>query len=252
MDGMDLLIDLHFSGDRQGPGSAAMTRQALALAGFGPGDAPAILDIGCGSGAQTLDLAEATSGSITAVDLFPQFLEKLQKDAAARGCAGRITTLACSMDSLDFPAGSFDLVWSEGAVYNIGFANGLQSWRPLLRDGGVIALSELSWKTAVRPKEVEDHWLAEYPGVDTVSAKLAAVEAAGYAPLGFFMLPDACWLDNYYRPLETRFAAFLASHAGDPEAAAVVAGEQREIAVFEKYSDYFGYGFYIARKVGAG
>jgi len=153
------------------------------------------------------------------------------------------------MDALPFGEAEFDAIWSEGAIYTIGFEKGVGLWRPHLKPGGILAVSELTWLTRERPRELQAHWEREYSEVATASAKLAILEQNGYSPVGYFVLPETCWLDNYYRPTEQRFAGFLEAH-GDSEAArAVVDAERHEIALYERYKDYVGYGYYIARKV---
>lgn len=156
------------------------------------------------------------------------------------------------MDSLPFDTGSLDAIWSEGAIYNIGFENGVRRWRQLLKPGGILAVSELTWLTANRPAELEAHWSARYPDVGTASSKLAVLERNGYVPLGYFVLPEHCWLVNYYRPLQQRFPAFLAKHGSSDAAAAVVAEEEVEISLYERYRAFVGYGFYIARTTDSG
>ena len=120
----------------------------------------------------------------------------------------------------------------------------------VLAPGGVLAVSELIWLTAARPAVLERHWKAQYPEVDTAAAKLALLEANGYAPLGFFVLPRRCWLENYYRPLEARFDSFLARHGRSTGAQALVAAEVAEIALYERFADFYGYGYFVARKIG--
>ncbi len=249
MDELALLIDLHRNGKRQGPGGEDETRLAIALSGLGGGKNLQIADIGCGTGAATLVLARELDAQVTAVDLLPEFLQTLRHAAAEQGLGGRIETLAASMDALPFAAASLDAIWSEGAIYNLGFAQGVRAWRPLLKPGGILAVSELTWLTQERPRELEAHWVAQYPEVDTASAKMAILEQNGFSPIGYFVLPKPCWRENYYHPLEARFAAFLSRNGHSAAAAAVVAGEQREIALYEHYSAFFGYGYYVARKV---
>ncbi len=248
MDDLDLLIDLHRDGERQGPGGDAETRLAIALSGLAARQGLKIADIGCGTGASTLVLARALDASITAVDFLPAFLEKLDRAAEREGLSGRIETLSASMDALPFEEQSFDAIWSEGAIYNIGFATGVAAWRRFLKPGGILAVSELSWFTGTRPAELERHWLGEYPGIDTVSAKIAILEAGGYAPVGYFPLPERCWLDTYYRPMQARFADFLARNGDSGSARAIVAAEEAEIALYERFSVFYGYGYYVARK----
>jgi SAM-dependent methyltransferase len=248
---MELLLDLHLDGARQGPGSDQATRTAIGLAGLEGMTDLAIADIGCGTGASTLVLAQDLDAQITAVDLVTPFLDRLGDIAARRSLAERIDTLAVSMDELDFDGQSLDVIWSEGAIYNIGFEAGVRSWRRFLRPDGVLAVSEITWLTDQRPAELEDYWTSEYPEVATASTKLAVLEASGYSPLGYFPLPESCWLDHYYRPMQRRFGAFLDRHGHSAAAIEIVEAERHEIDLHERYSDFVGYGFYIATRTAA-
>ena len=72
------------------------------------------------------------------------------------------------------------MIWSEGAIYNIGFERGLKEWRRFLKTGGYVAVSEASWFTEERPKEIDEFWQDAYPGIDTVSNKVDQMQKAGY------------------------------------------------------------------------
>jgi SAM-dependent methyltransferase len=248
MDPTDLLIDLHLRQYRQGPGSDEATGLALALSGLETGRELKIADIGCGTGASTLALAGALDANITAIDLFPAFLDELQRRADAAGVADSITCNAASMDDLKFDEGSLDVIWSEGAIYNIGFETGIRQWRRFLKPGGILAVSELTWLTETRPSELAEHWNREYPEVATASEKMRQLEAAGYVPVGYFPLPKVCWLDHYYRPLQASFAGFLERHSGHTLAQEIIDAEEFEIALYERHADYISYGFYIERR----
>ncbi len=249
MDGLQLLIDLHKDGLRQGPGGESETRTAVALSNLQQARNLRIADVGCGTGAAALVLAEALDGQITAVDIHTEFLEQLHERAKLAGLADRITTLAAPMEALPFEQSSYDAIWAEGAIYNMGFAAGIEAWREYLKPNGVIAVSEITWLTETRPAELEAYWKREYPEVDTASTKFAILEQLGFSPIGYMALPEHCWLENYYHPLQRRFADFLDRHGQTPEARALIAAEEREIALYDAYSAFFGYGYYIARKV---
>ncbi len=249
MDDLQLLVDLHKDGSRQGPGGVRETRLAIELSGLAQKEELRIADIGCGTGASTLVLAEALDAQIIAVDFLPEFLQRLQQSAAAKGMAERITTLSTSMDALPFEPQSLDAIWSEGAIYNMGFEAGIAAWRKYLKPGGILAVSELTWTTGQRPAELQQHWEREYAEVATGSAKMATLERHGYSPTGYFTLPEHCWLDNYYLPLRQRFDGFLEKHHNASEARAVVAAEEQEISLYERHRAFVSYGFYIARKV---
>lgn len=248
MDNLPLLIDLHLPAQRQGPGGEAETRRAIELAGLTGCRNLRIADVGCGTGASTLVLAQTLDAHITAVDFLAEFLGALNRRAAQAGLAGHITTREASMEALPCRPDSLDVIWSEGAIYHMGFDAGVRAWRPFLKPGGVLAVSELTWLTQTRPAEIDAHWTAAYPEVATASAKLAVLERNGYTPIGYFTLPEHCWLEGYYRPMQQRFTAFLVKHQHSEAAQAVVDGERREIDLYERYHQFVSYGFYVARK----
>lgn len=249
MDMLQLLTDLHLEAERQGPGDAEHTRLALRLAGLAGRPGLDIADIGCGTGAASLVLAEELDARITAVDLLPAFLAELDRRAARAGLSGRIDTHAASMEELPFADASLDAIWSEGAIYNVGFEAGLHAWRRFLRPGGILAVSELTWLTNDRPAGLSAHWAREYPQVATAGEKVAQIQAAGYGLRGYFPLSPACWLAAYYEPLEARFSGFLDRHADSAEAQEIVAAERAEIALYRAHSAHVSYGFYIAQKL---
>lgn len=249
MDDFSLLLDLHLNQERQGPGGEAETRLALRLSGLEARSGLRIADLGCGTGASTLILAGSLDADILALDLAAPFLAELEARAARAGLAGRIETVCADLAALPFAPASLDAIWSEGAIYNIGFETGIRDWRACLKPGGILAVSELTWLTAERPGELTTHWQREYPGVATAGEKIAQLEAAGYMPIGYFPLPPSCWLDNYYRPLEAGFAGFLERHPHDEAAQAIIAAERIEIDLYERHTEFVSYGFYIARKI---
>ena len=246
---IELLIDFHENAKRQGPGSNDDTLKALSFIAFKTGQPLKIADIGCGSGAQTIALAQNIEGHITAVDLFPEFLDKLNANSKELGLQNKITTLEKSMDDLPFANEEFDIIWSEGAIYNIGFETGVKKWKEYLKPGGYIALSEITWITNSRPNEIEEHWNKEYPQIDTASNKIKIIEENGFSPVGYFYLPVSSWIDNYYQPMEERFDAFLKKHNNSELAKSIVDGEKEEIRKYKKYKDFLSYGFYVAKKI---
>lgn len=233
--------------ERQGPGNPETTLKALSFVG-GLKATARIADIGCGTGAQTLVLAEHTPGHILAIDLFPAFIEKLNANAVKAGLKERVDGQVGNMEALAFEPASLDLIWSEGAIYNIGFERGLREWHKFLKPGGYLAVSEASWFTPERPAEIHDYWMAAYPEIDLISNKVAQMEAAGFVPKAAFTLPESCWTDHYYAPQAAMQAAFLEKHAGNPAAKALVDNERREAALYAKYKPYYGYVFYIGQK----
>ncbi len=245
-------MDLHVDGQRQGPGSVSTTLQALNLARphlHAPsGEGLAVADIGCGTGASTLVLARALDAHITAVDFFPAFLERLVRRAEAAGLGERVSTLQADMAALPFQKAAIDLMWSEGAIYSMGFQEGIRAWRRYLKPGGILAVSEITWTTEQRPAQIETYWQAEYPQIATAEAKVQQLREAGYAPVGHFLLPERCWTAEYYTPLQLRHGAFLNRHGHAEAAQQLIETEREEVARYTRFKDYFSYGFYVARK----
>lgn len=245
---LELIIDLHKNSERQGPGSENDTLRALDLLNLSSGKSLKVADIGCGSGGQTISLAKNLNGQITAVDLFSEFLIELNEKSQKLGLTDKIVTLEKSMDDLPFKKNEFDLIWSEGAIYNIGFENGLKKWKDYLKVGGYLAVSEITWITHSRPKEIEEFWKAEYPEVDTASNKIRQLEKNGYSLVGYFYLSHDSWIETYYKPMQSRFKTFLKRNNNSKLAKKVVEDNQAEIEMYQKFKDYYSYGFYIARR----
>lgn len=243
-----LLLDLHLPQARQGPGGVAETERMIELAGLEPNTPLKIADIGCGTGASTLTLASRLNAEIRAVDFLQGFLDELETRAKQQQLDSGITSLCASMDDLPFEDESFDVIWSEGAIYNMGFSKGVVDWKRFLKPEGLLVVSEITWLTEQRPTELERYWQAAYPEIDTASAKLKALEQNGYSPVGYFPLPESCWLENYYQPLVDSFEAFLTRNGHSEQAQAIVDAEHQEIALYKKHKAYYSYGVYIARK----
>lgn len=207
-----------------------------------------ILDVGCGTGAASIALSKATNAFITAVDLLPAFLEKLNQRAVSAGVDERVGAITADMSDLPFQSEQFDVIWSEGAIYNIGFMRGIREWREYLKPKGVLVATEITWLTPYIPEELRGHWETEYPEIGLASAKLNQLEHNGYIPIGYFVLQPDCWLDEYYTPLSAGFGGFLERHGHSEQAVAIVEAEKKEIALYKKYRTYYSYGCYIARK----
>jgi ubiquinone/menaquinone biosynthesis C-methylase UbiE len=232
---------------RQGPGDDEQTGRALARMTELP-EAARILDVGCGSGAQTIALALRTGCEITALDNHSPYLRAVRDRAVRAGVADRVRCVEGDMNDLRFEAGSFDAIWCEGAIYFAGFERGLREWRRLLVPEGYLAATHVSWLTDRPSAENLRFWDAEYPDIASVETNRRIAREAGYRVLDAFPLPESAWWDDYYRPLEGSLPALRSSHAGEPEALAFLDSVQREIDLYRRYSDEYGYVFYVLRR----
>lgn len=233
---------------RQGPGERASTLRALGMLPRLTAN-QRILDIGCGAGLQTLDLASSTEARIVALDVHPPFLAILDHNVRAKSLGDRVITQLGDMNDLPFGDQSFDVVWSEGAIFIMGFSKGLAAWRRLLVPGGYLVLSEFCWPRSDPPAEVREMFMDGDADVGSVDDRRRAIAQEGYRLLGDFELPAAAWWDSYYVPLAKALDRFRDAHAGDPEALDVAARSQREIDAYRRYPEHFGYVFFVMQKV---
>lgn len=242
-------FELYESIPRQGPGDRESTERALGLLPHLTPD-HCILDIGCGSGTQTIDLARATAAQIVAVDNHPPFISQLVKRVANQGLGARIQAQVGNMNDIAFPDGSFDVIWCEGAIVIISgsFAKGISAWRRLLVPGGHMVVSELCWLRDDPPTEVKAFFEAEGADVTDMDARRKDIADNGYRLVGDFLLPAVGWWENYYVHLGTTLERFRAAHSGDDKALEVAARSQYEIDLYRRYPDLFGYAFFVMQR----
>jgi SAM-dependent methyltransferase len=240
---------------RLNPGDEASTLRALNLlrsaASAGEGQAALglrrILDLGCGCGGQTLTLARYAEGPILALDNHPAYLEELRRRAEAAGLAGRIQTVLKDMRTLTTDDGPFDLIWSEGALFVLGFRAGLTACRSLLTPGGGLAVSELCWLRPDAPADCQRFFAEAYPAMTDVEAALSAIRACGYELLGHFTLPESAWWTAFYHPVEARLRLLRTRHAGNAENLLMIESIQKEIDIYRRYCAYYGSVFFVMR-----
>jgi len=245
MSDSEIFFEVHTGLPREAPGDEGSTVRALEMMTDLPA-APELLDIACGPGGQTIVLACHSAATITAVDIHEPFLEELQRRAAAAGVKDRITTIKASMFDLALGR-TFGAIWSEGAIYMIGFVAALRAWRALLRPGGYIAVTELSWIKTDPPRDIAEYWHEQYPGVSSLEENRAHVRAAGYRGIGQFAVPESAWWDSYYQPMERSVAEFRRKYEGNADVQRVLDIELTEIDMYRRYSDWYGYVFYVMR-----
>jgi SAM-dependent methyltransferase len=243
-----LLCEYFSKLERQGPGSPEVTLKALSFIENLSKESK-IADIGCGSGGQTMILSQNVEGQVKGVDLFPIFIDQFNKNAASLQLDHRVKGIVGSMENLTFQDEELDLIWSEGAIYNIGFQKGLQEWKRFLKKGGYIAVSEATWFTNERPKEIEEFWQDAYPGIDTIPNKIAQMQDAGYVPVASFILPENCWIEHFYLPQVKLDERYLMENKGNKAVEDFIANQRHEAQLYYKYKEYYGYVFFIGKKI---
>ena len=152
------------------------------------------------------------------------------------------------MEALDFPDETFDLLWSEGAIYIMGFENGLRQWRPMLKKGGYLAVSEISWLTQSPPDEAHEFWGNECPDMTDIESNLKTIAGCGYAIVDHFVLPEEAWWQGYSNALQQNIMAFRKRYADNRAALEICDATEREMDIYRRYSNAYGYVFYIMKR----
>ena len=242
-----LFYEIFESLPRQGPGDDESTRKAFRKL-VGLPERPDILDVGCGTGRPTLVLANTSPGTIVALDNHAPFIDTLNRSITQNGFADRVRCVVGDMNAMDLPESSFDLIWSEGAAFVMGFANALTAWKPLLRRGGYVVVSELVWFAEDPPQEARDFFATMCPDMKQWEQLYPVIESAGYRVTDYFPLPHSSWWTDYYTPAEKNLPEIRRRYQNNTDAQAFYDAFQMEIEMHRKYSQYYGYGFCIMKK----
>jgi SAM-dependent methyltransferase len=205
-----------------------------------------VVDAGCGAGRQAFVLADELKTPIHAVDSYQPFLDGLRHRAKERNLA----ELACThwMDMKDIPSvfPEIDLLWAEGAAYNIGFANALATWAKAIRPDGFAVVSELCWLRDKIPNAVGEFFRSGYPEMESVEHNIATAEKAGYKIFNIYSLPKETWVKDYYDVLQPRAKSLL--HHSDFAVRDFAVETLKEIETFEIAGDSYGYVFYVLQR----
>jgi ubiquinone/menaquinone biosynthesis C-methylase UbiE len=242
----DIFFEVHQDLPREGPGRDKYTRKAFRM--LPKIEKARILDIGCGPGGPTMELARLSDGHVIGLDIHQPFLDKLRQKIEEAGFSDRVQAIKGSMLEMNFEEESFDIIWSEGSIYIIGFEKGLKEWRRLLKPRGFLVVHEMIWLEPDPPREIEDYWKEVYPGIKTIQEDLESISRCGYKVIGHFPLPEDAWWEEYYTPLEERIQVLRKKYENDPRALASLDEEQREVNLYRKYSRWYGSAFYVMQK----
>ena len=245
---LSMIYEYFSNTERQGPGSPQITLKALSFIA-GLTKKSKVADVGCGTGGQTMVLAQKIPCEIIGIDLWPDFINQFNQNAQNKNLHERVKGIVGNMENLPFQEEEFDLIWSEGAIYNIGFERGLNEWRKFLKQGGYIAVTENTWFTEERPAEIQKFWDAAYPEIDTIPNKVAQMQKTGYLPIATFVVPETCWTDYYYAQVPQMEESFLKKYNGNESAEELIRSERYEVELYNKYKAYYGYVFYIGKKI---
>jgi ubiquinone/menaquinone biosynthesis C-methylase UbiE len=191
-------------------------------------DHPRILDIGCGSGIPTLELAQLSDGEIIAIDIDQLLLDQLAQKVEVAGLSTRVQVIKCSLFEITFPDESFDIVWTEGVIGLIGFAKGVANWRRLISPDGFLVVHDDS---------------------NDLAKKLQVISDCGYQLFDYFLLPEDAWWNDYYCPLELHLNQLTKKYSNNPSALKQLNEYRYQIDLARKHPTLYQSAFFLMQKM---
>jgi ubiquinone/menaquinone biosynthesis C-methylase UbiE len=188
---------------------------------------PRILDVGCGSGVPTMELARLSNGEIVGLDIDREKLNALRKNVERAGLSDRVKMIHRSLFDLQFSDESFDIIWAEGSIHVIGFEKGLREWGRALKPNSFLVVHD-----------EQGH----------VQEKLGQIPICGYESLGYFMLNEDVWRLEYFAPLEKLIREARTTCADDRKAMEEIREAQREVDMFKRDPKANSSVFFVMRK----
>ncbi len=246
MENMEYFYEIFDRLPRGGPGDNKSTKKAYSFMKAVEKN-PLILDIGCGPGMQTIELAKLSKGTIIALDRRQAFLDNLMKSAQENNVEKYIEPMLKSMQDMEFENETFDIIWSEGALYFMGFSTGLKKCYQLLKPNGYLAVTESVYLRENPPQPVLEFW-KEYPDITSIQRNIDLIKDTGFDLISHFTLPDSSWIEEFYGPMQEQINILRETHEENKKALEVFTRLQKEIDTYKQYSDYFGYEFFIMKK----
>lgn len=243
---MKMFLEIHKNIPREGPGDNETTKKVYQSLENLPKE-PKILDVGSGSGMQTVELSQNTEGKVYALDIQQRCINELNSKIIVEKLKDKINVVKGSMFKLEeyFNKESFDVIWAESSVFIIGFENGIKKWKPFLKEDGYLVVSHISWLKPDYPKELKEFWESEYPEIKSVEENRLIIEKLGYKLVNHFVIPKSGWWDNYYTPIQERINELKEKYKGNSKALERLNRTEKEIDMYKKYYEYYGYIFYV-------
>lgn len=189
---------------------------------------PNILDIGCGTGIPTIELARIFHGHILGIDFDESSLDCLIRKIQKMGLNNQIKVLKDSIQTMDLSEESFDIIWAEGSLFILGFEKSIKMWYRFLKPKGFLVVHDQN-----KDKHKKLELLAKY----------------NYKTITSFDLTPDLWQLEYYTPLEQLVRKFRYRYSGDPDLIDELNKDQFEIDRYKVNSVVFSSFFAVSQKI---
>lgn len=188
---------------------------------------PCILDIGCGSGTPTIELAKLSMGKITGIDIDQVALDKFTLKIKKEDLSSRIKIFNRSVYDTQFPAESFNLIWDEGVLHILNLKKSLIECNRILKLNAFLVIGE---------------------GIKWINNNLENFPKYGFNLINKFILPEECWWREYYLPMQNKIEELRSKVKKSKELEKLIPYES-EIKMVKKNPKEFDCAFYIFQKV---
>jgi ubiquinone/menaquinone biosynthesis C-methylase UbiE len=189
---------------------------------------PNILDVGCGTGVPTIELAKISGGYVTGIDLDVSLLDILRKKIIDTELERQLSIINKSIFLMDFPKESFDIIWSEGAVFVIGFEKSIKNWYKFLKPNGFLVLHD----------DIKDK-----------NKKLGLVEKYGYKLTAQFDLSFEIWWNDYYSKVEKLVENYKDKYPNDLDLRKEIDSDQNQVNMCKSTPEIISSFYIILQRV---
>ena len=185
---------------------------------------PRILDVGCGSGIPTIELAHLSGGDVTGIDIDTEALQRLELRVKIVGLSDRVRAINKSLKHMDFPDANFDIIWAEGSISVIGFHKGIRTWKRFLKPQGHLVVHDQAGNIAQKQRQVKD---------------------SGYTLIDCFELGNDVWWHEYYEPLNKAIQQIRIQGVTNSELEKALTKAQSEIDGYDIHPERYRSAYFI-------
>ncbi len=190
-------------------------------------DKPNILDVGCGSGVSTIEIASLTNGNILAIDSDKESLSFFERYIKDSNLESNITIKHNSVFDEELRENSFDIITAEGLFNLIGFEKGLTYFSNFLKISGYFIIHDDS---------------------KNLSTKLKLIERLKFSVIDTIELDENIWGNLYVNCLKNEISQINKNNLDKINSKNSIKTAKDEIKMFENDPSVFKSTYYLLQK----